>query len=229
MVKTILEDVKNKQYRNIFIVGHSAGGAFVNRIAKRLNAAAANTPKIHSKIQMATLGSIWFWKCPKAEQRVQIYNYVSTTDISQLCSGSVCHKGELSHNCVFQSEYQSKPNPLCDCYDPNIENDENVVTICLYKYKYDSNGNLTYKRICDNKHRLLEHNSYDNLIFYLLTNGCINIYDEKYESNRVPLVGDDVKNTIVSKKTHKTTRCIKIAVATIEPFKIQNGNRRINL
>jgi len=198
MVARILEDVENKNYRNIFIVGHSSGGAFVNRIAERLNKVV--TPEISSKIQMATFGSIWFWECPIAEKRVQLYNYVSSTDISQLCSGSVCHNGKPEHNCIFK--YNSS-QPLCDCYFPNIENDKSIVNICLYH----SDDNVTYNRICDNKHRLLEHNSYNDLMFYLLMYRRINIYDDTYESNRVILLGSSggVKNKKISKKTKKSS------------------------
>jgi hypothetical protein len=173
--KQIIEDVKNDKYGNIFVLGVSAGGAFVNCIAERLNEAAKKIPEIQTKVQIATFGSIWLWRCPKEKQHVQLYNYVSRTDVSQLCSGRTCRKSKPL-NTLFKIT-----NPICDFTLPktDIENDKNVIPICLYQEKDDNK----YERICNNIMAFSwnEHNSYFKLIITLLYNKRLDIYDPHYE------------------------------------------------
>ena len=75
----ILKYIKNPHYDNIIVIGHSYGGAMTSKIAKYLNDDSKLKKEELTKLQMATIGSIYIPPYFKTKN-VKLYHYVYKND-----------------------------------------------------------------------------------------------------------------------------------------------------
>jgi len=77
-LNTILKYIKDPYYNNVIVIGHSYGGSMVSKVAKYLNNIDLTKKEI-SKLQMATIGSIYIPPYFKTN-KIKLHHYVYRND-----------------------------------------------------------------------------------------------------------------------------------------------------
>ena len=77
-LNTILKYIKDVQFNNVIVIGHSYGGAMTSKIAKYLNDLKLKKEEL-SKLQMATIGSIYIPPYSRTKN-VKLYHYTYKND-----------------------------------------------------------------------------------------------------------------------------------------------------
>lgn len=82
----ITADLSNTAYKNVLVLGHSFGGAIVNRVAEIFNANYSQTRSaIYIKLSMVTFGSIYIPDYNNID-KINIINYLSNSDVAIKCN-----------------------------------------------------------------------------------------------------------------------------------------------
>jgi hypothetical protein len=82
----ITADLSNTAYKNVLVLGHSFGGAIVNRVAEIFNANYSQTRSvIYNKLSMVTFGSIYIPDYNNID-KINIINYLSNSDVAIKCN-----------------------------------------------------------------------------------------------------------------------------------------------
>lgn len=190
----IISDLTLKKNKFVFIIGHSYGGAIVNRIAQILNL--SNIEKKYlSKLNMFTRGSIFM--APKdTVNKINILNYISISDIAIKCNKIQPIPFE---NLPVILNYNGKI--ICRLQKQNLES--NTIQICLYNIE----TNKPNKPLCNNKislSSLKEHNRYKYMTHLILLFKNINIYTfPKKQKDNLPYLTYDL---LPSNKPIKLTK-----------------------
>ena len=174
---TVMSKLENKQYKGVYLIGHSYGGAVVCKVAELLNNEAISNFYL-DRLRVATMGSIHISRSALTSN-VNIIHYMHTHDVS-----IKCNKIEKKHN--YQNVVWFKEMDR-DSLSPKRKGVVDNILGTKEEWKVHNFRGLYYKIIINMLfHRLGFSKDNPDLVLsdYLLDRLKINIikYDKQHES-----------------------------------------------
>ena len=167
----VLNDAEEK---NVYVYGHSYGGAIVNRLAEELER--INDPKLLGRIFIAGFGSIYLAKLPK-QSNVNLINYIAIGDVVNSTTWGIEHKQRVTDLSGYDVLFiENKKTVICKY---KKRENHNIFDVCLYRFQ-PINEPTCMDRILSvpiirAKQEWDIHNSYLELIKYLMNKKTNNI------------------------------------------------------
>ena len=179
LVQNVINHAKENE---VYIYGHSFGGAIVNRLAEELST--INHQALLQRIFIGAFGSIYLAKL-KTDTNVNLINYIAIGDVANTTTWGIKHKS-------FINDDELKTYKEITQEYTNIDDTTDIKTICKYKPRENTNiidvclFNFTPNDpLCTNKilaapiirakYEWEIHNGYIRLIQYLMMHRTNNI------------------------------------------------------
>jgi hypothetical protein len=126
----ITADISNTAYKNVLVLGHSFGGAIVNRIAEIFNTNYTQARStIYNKLSMAAFGSIYIPAYNNIEN-INIINYLSNSDVAMKCNKMAPIEIEDMLITLYFPKLKNKNNIVCKLPIQKLQT--KTIQLCLY-------------------------------------------------------------------------------------------------